>query len=484
MYYLPRASWTKHLDFMVVDLVCLNISFLLAYALRFQTKISTPYVSFLVVVNFLEIIVTLATNNLHEVLKRGLFTEFICCTVLSIGTMMLSTLYMFIVHNSGAFSRLLLLLTYIFFIVLLLAARSMMKKIVCSLLKKKASKKNAGRSVFVVTETALADEIINDIRADFYNNFRIQGITILDENELHKNYDGISSVGSLEDAAKHICREWIDEVFLYVTSFDPRIFEFRDKCKKMGIVLHTIVARRDAERNKQFVEEIGNLSMLTTAYSFIAPQQALFKRCLDILGGLVGSVIAVLIGIFVGPMIYFKSPGPIIFKQKRIGKNGKQFWVYKFRSMYLDAEDRKQSLMTENRVSDGMMFKLDFDPRIIGNRILPDGTKKRGLGEFIRKTSLDEFPQFFNVLKGEMSLVGTRPPTVDEWEKYEYHHRARLSVKPGITGLWQVSGRSEITDFEEVVKLDTEYITHYKPSLDIKILFKTVVVLLQRKGAM
>ena len=150
----------------------------------------------------------------------------------------------------------------------------------------------------------------------------------------------------------------------------------------------------------------------------------------------------------------------------------------------MDAEKRKKELLEQNRVKDGMMFKLDFDPRIIGNVITPDGTKKTGIGEFIRKTSLDEFPQFFNVLLGQMSMVGTRPPTVDEWEKYEYRHRARLATKPGITGMWQVSGRSEITDFEEIVRLDTEYITNFSIALDLKILFKTVVVLFTRKGAM
>jgi lipopolysaccharide/colanic/teichoic acid biosynthesis glycosyltransferase len=118
--------------------------------------------------------------------------------------------------------------------------------------------------------------------------------------------------------------------------------------------------------------------------------------------------------------------------------------------MYLDAEERKAALAAENRVSDGMMFKLDFDPRIIGSRRLPDGTIKKGLGNKIRDWSIDEFPQFWNVLKGDMSLVGTRPPTEDEWVKYELHHRSRLAIKPGITGMWQVSGRSEITDFEQV----------------------------------
>lgn len=119
----------------------------------------------------------------------------------------------------------------------------------------------------------------------------------------------------------------------------------------------------------------------------------------------------------------------------------------------MDAEARKAELMKQNRVADGKMFKLDFDPRVIGNKILPDGTKKTGIGNFIRVTSLDEFPQFFNVLKGDMSLVGTRPPLPGEVSEYEIHHRARLAIKPGITGMWQVSGRSDITDFEEVVDL-------------------------------
>ena len=164
--------------------------------------------------------------------------------------------------------------------------------------------------------------------------------------------------------------------------------------------------------------------------------------------------------------------------------NGRKFKFYKIRSMYLDAEQRKAELMKDNRVSDGMMFKLDFDPRIIGNEILPDGTRKTGIGEFIRKYSLDELPQFWNVLKGDMSLVGTRPPTVDEWEKYKLHHRARLAMKPGITGMWQVSGRSDITDFEEVVKLDTEYICNWSMGLDFRLLFKTVGAVIKKRGAM
>lgn len=150
----------------------------------------------------------------------------------------------------------------------------------------------------------------------------------------------------------------------------------------------------------------------------------------------------------------------------------------------MDAEERKKELMAQNKVSDGMMFKMDFDPRIIGNKILPDGTKKTGIGQFIRKTSIDELPQFWNILKGDMSLVGTRPPTLDEWEKYEPHHRARMSFRPGLTGLWQVSGRSNITDFEEVVKLDTQYIGEWSVKNDLRIIFQTAISIMKKDGAM
>ncbi|MBR2592102.1 MAG: sugar transferase, partial [Oscillospiraceae bacterium] len=207
------------------------------------------------------------------------------------------------------------------------------------------------------------------------------------------------------------------------------------------------------------------------------------KRIMDICGGIVGCILTSIIFIFIAPIIYVQSPGPIFFKQKRIGQNGKQFLMYKFRSMYMDAEERKKALMEQNKISDGMMFKMDDDPRIIGSEKKDKNGKPRGIGNFIRRTSLDEFPQFFNVLKGDMSLVGTRPPTLDEWEKYDLHHRVRMSIKPGITGLWQISGRSDITDFEEVVRLDREYIQNWSIWLDFKILFKTVGVILRHEGA-
>lgn len=240
----------------------------------------------------------------------------------------------------------------------------------------------------------------------------------------------------------------------------------------MGITIHIKLARVADDSSNQIVEKLEGYTVLSTSINMVSAGQLIFKRTKDICGGLVGMLLTGIIFIFVAPIIYIKSPGPIFFKQVRIGKNGKKFNIYKFRSMYMDAEERKKELMAQNDIKDGMMFKMDNDPRII-----------KGIGNFIRDYSLDEFPQFWNVLIGDMSLVGTRPPTVDEWEKYEMHHRSRLAFKPGLTGMWQVSGRSNITDFEEVVRLDTEYIKKWSPGLDIMILFKTVAVVLGKVGS-
>ncbi len=270
-----------------------------------------------------------------------------------------------------------------------------------------------------------------------------------------------------------------------VPKSEPYPKEMMEQLSETGVIIHINLAKIVQEvGKKQFVERVGEYTVLTTSMNSASSLQLMLKRLIDIVGGLVGCILTGIIFIFVAPAIYIASPGPIFFAQERIGKNGKHFKMYKFRSMYMDAEERKAELMKDNKLGDGKMFKLDFDPRVIGNKILPDGTHKTGIGDFIRRTSLDEFPQFFNVLRGDMSIIGTRPPLISETLLYELHHRARLAIKPGITGMWQISGRSDITDFEEVVRLDKEYINNWNIGLDIKILFKTVLVVFKKEGSM
>ena len=196
------------------------------------------------------------------------------------------------------------------------------------------------------------------------------------------------------------------------------------------------------------------------------------KGILDRLIAVLGLLLTWWIYILVAIAIKLEDPkGPVIFKQKRVGMNGRVFYMYKFRSMYVDAEARKAELMKNNEMSSDLMFKMKDDPRV---------TK---VGKFIRKTSIDEFPQFFNVLIGNMSLVGTRPPTEEEVSKYSRNHWRRISIKPGITGMWQISGRSTITSFDEIVDLDTKYIDEWSVMMDFKVMFKTISVILRRNGA-
>ncbi|MFB8789045.1 MAG: sugar transferase [Potamolinea sp.] len=215
-----------------------------------------------------------------------------------------------------------------------------------------------------------------------------------------------------------------------------------------------------------------NLHRYTQVQTF--PQQVHYsanskrKRLLDILGALVGLVITVIIGIPIAIAIKLEDRGPIFYSQIRCGVKGKTFRMWKFRSMILNA-DRLQHLV--NNQAKGSIFKNKNDPRV---------TK---VGKFLRRTSLDELPQFWNVLKGEMSLVGTRPPTVSEVMQYQKHHMDRLKIKPGITGEWQANGRSSVTDFEDIVSMDLSYQEKWSVVYDLKLILKTVLVVVNQEGA-
>ncbi|MBE9240753.1 sugar transferase [Synechocystis salina] len=193
--------------------------------------------------------------------------------------------------------------------------------------------------------------------------------------------------------------------------------------------------------------------------------QSKAKRLMDMVGAVMGLGITALLFVPLAIAIKLDSPGPVLYSQLRCGYRGKQFRIWKFRSMVVNADDLKQKV--ENQI-EGAFFKNENDPRI---------TK---LGHFLRKTSLDEFPQFFNILLGEMSLVGTRPPTLDEVDQYEIHHGERLEVKPGLTGEWQVNGRSSISNFEEVVALDLQYQQKWSIWHDLKLLVKTITVVFSK----
>ena len=484
MYKKEKTGWLKHLDFMVLDLVVFQLCYVASYWLT--RGISKPYRIVLyryqaIVYLVCQLIVVLFSESYKNVLRRSVWTELVCTFRYIVTVVLLNLVYLFSVHQIYMISRLRTGLTAVLFFFVSFFVRMANKKRILDTRKDKKGQ----RSLMVITSSHLMDEVIQNLSDNSFHDYFISGIILMDQASAdEKELNGIPVLGRGENILFYIGRHWVDEVFLYQPDNLPYPVEMVDNLLNMGITVHyCISALNDSRMGTQEVEKIGNYKVLTNSLRIVSIRELAFKRCVDIAGGIVGCILTGIVFIFIAPMIYIKSPGPIFFTQKRIGKNGKQFKMYKFRSMYMDAEERKKALMAQNKVQDGMMFKMDDDPRIIGSEKKGKDGKPRGIGNFIRNTSIDEFPQFFNVLKGDMSLVGTRPPTIDEWNNYAPRHRVRMAVKPGITGMWQVSGRSKITDFEQVVALDKKYLENWSPLLDIRILLKTVKVVLNHDGA-
>lgn len=221
-------------------------------------------------------------------------------------------------------------------------------------------------------------------------------------------------------------------------------------------------------------QQVDQHTLLTSSHAqpdsfWVHPSaQSLTKRMIDIAGGLIGLVITAVVAVPVAIATQLDNPGPIFYSQIRCGYRGKPFRIWKFRSMVTNADKLKHLVHNEAK---GGIFKNRNDPRITR------------VGRFLRKTSLDELPQFWNVLKGEMSLVGTRPPTVDEVMGYKKHHWERLRVKPGMTGEWQVNGRSSVLDFEDIVALDVAYQKKWSIAYDLQLILKTILVVVTKQGA-
>lgn len=481
MYRRDAKGWIKHLDFIILDLIVLQISFVLSYVLRhgMQNPYANPlYAQTGIFLFLVDLVIIFFTEPFRNILKRGFYREMEAIAQQTILVELFVIMFQFVRQTGEDYSRISMFLLAVWYALLGYIVRIAWKRYL------KKNRREGNRSLMIISDSKTAAKTIQEVRRNNYGIYRMTGLVLVDDGYTGTEINGIPVVAEVHNASAYIQKNWVDEVFLNlpVDAHFPQMLV--DELVEMGITVHINLGQFFPTPGKsQLVEKMGNYNVLTTSMNYATTKQALLKRTLDIIGGLVGCAICAVLFVFVAPAIYIKSPGPIFFKQERIGKNSKRFQMYKFRSMYLDAEERKKDLMAQNKMEGDLMFKLDFDPRIIGNRILPDGTRKTGIGQFIRSTSIDEFPQFFNVLKGDMSLVGTRPPLISEFDAYAPHHRARMSVKPGITGMWQVSGRSEITDFEEVVRLDTQYINEWSIGLDLKILLQTVLAVLKREGS-
>lgn len=323
------------------------------------------------------------------------------------------------------------------------------------------------KKILLLTVTKNMEKVLDKLLESDELSWKLVAVSVLDKSDFQ--HDKIPVIEK-EKIIEFTTHEVVDEVFVNLPGENYDIGEIISRFETMGIDVTVNLKAFDKNlgRNKQIHEMVG-LNVVTFSTNFYKTSHVISKRILDICGATIGLILFAIASLVLVPLIR-KDGGPAIFAQTRIGKNGRHFTFYKFRSMRIDAEAIKEQLMDQNTMQGGM-FKIENDPRV---------TK---IGHFIRKTSLDELPQFWNVLKGDMSLVGTRPPTIDEYMKYTPEQKRRLSFKPGITGLWQISGRSNIKNFDDVVKLDVTYLDGWTIWKDIEILLKTIKVVVMKDGA-
>ncbi|MGP6146509.1 sugar transferase [Jeotgalibaca sp. A122] len=469
MYKFETSAWVKHFDFMVIDIIFLLLAFMISFTLRFGgvSPFSIQLYAILgVLMPILHIFIVFFTEEYSGILRRGYLKEL--KAVLRHNSILLASVvfFMFMTQQAEEYSRIVLSMMWVLSCLLMWGGRIFLKR---ALLHAYSQEKNQSYLLVISTQNS-AEKTVEQLQKASYSSYRLKGLAVVDADIHEEVVSGIPVIASRETVMDYLRFNTVDGVFIDANVSEEEIDQITENLVAMGITVHISLDHISSEMPNRVVEEINGYSVLTTSIKMATTRQLFIKRVIDICGGLVGLVATVIAFVIFAPIIYIQSPGPIFFSQERVGRNGRRFRIYKFRSMYMDAEERKKELMAQNKM-DGFMFKMDNDPRIMP------------IGRFIRRVSVDELPQSINILKGDMSLVGTRPPTVDEYERYELHHKRRLAAKPGLTGMWQVSGRSDITDFEEVVALDTEYISNFTLSLYFKILFKTVGVVLGKKGS-
>lgn len=481
-----RKNQVQELKICLIDCIGVTLSFFLAGLIRFRGmegfNRATNLGATLIGILLIHIIVFYVMRTYEGLYRRGVWREFNKVLKYNLFLFMGITAYTFVAKNFMELSR----ATLIYFCIINQGVIFLLHRLIQAAAGRRFLRGSSASRVLLICMEANAAKVIRSLNKPSEWNCLVTAVAVLDRNtgmrdgkarmqtEQGDMIEGIPVVAGREDILEYAVKGVVDEAFVYVDDIgaDPQFFKHLIlELEKMGIVVNVNIPMFQlGDEGVKRIYRMGDFYVTAFTTRLYDYRLMLIKRLMDIVGSLVGLCITAVAFLFLAPAIKLESPGPLFFKQTRVGKNGRPFTFYKFRSMYADAEERKKELMAYNEMQ-GNMFKMTNDPRI---------TK---VGRFIRKTSLDELPQFWNVLRGDMSLVGTRPPTMDEYLEYDGWQKRRISFKPGITGLWQISGRSNIKDFDEVVKLDLEYIDNWSLGLDIKIILKTILAVLGGIGA-
>lgn len=480
MYKRAIGGWAKHWDFIILDTLCLQLSFFLAYYFRFHNFNAyavvgrqTTYRTAGIILLFLPTVVTILFNTMHNVLRRNNWEELkntvLQCTLVFGCIVVL----LFTDKASSNASRIVFYFTYGIYFVISFITRLIYKKILI-----KHKRNSQGRGLMLVGDEEGVKRAIAAFIRHPEEGISVKAVTIVPSaaeqdspvqsaaEQLGAEVGAETQIVEMDRASEYIRSEWIDEVYIACADQNLVPSHIISDCSEMAVTIHQQMFVDENAKGKQWIGKIAKQPVITTSINIPEPRSLFLKRIIDIIAGLFLSIAALIALAIVTPLIKKASPGPVLLKNERIGLNGKKFKMYTIRTMYMDAGERLASWRSEHPDEE---LTINKDPRFIGNE-----SGKIGIGAKIRKASLDDLPKGFNIFLGSMSLVGVRAPSVSEWERYEYRHRARLACKPGLTGLWQASGKSKTMSFEEATALDTEYIQNWSLGLDWSILWKTV----------
>lgn len=465
-------SRVKHIDFIILDLLSIQFAFVLSVITRYglndflailrgtNAETTRAFRTVDVVLILAYLVIMLFAGPHTGIVKRGHIAEGWSVFVINMEMLFTLLAFLYVIKTSAIYSRLMLGYFLLYDVAIMMMFRTFRKLI----LRIKFLDGSDSAGVLLVMQTDTAEEFVKTLTQNNSGFYHFKGIIFTDSFQ-GSEYMGIPVIKQ-KDMLDFVKENTINDVFMLTKAGGRLATNFIN----MGITVHRAMSLETPNMVNASINQLGNYTVITSTISRATMGELLVKRIFDILVSIVGMILTGIITLFLIPVIKLQAPGPVFFKQTRVGKNGKLFTMYKFRSMYIDAEERKKDLMSQNEMK-GLMFKMENDPRIFP------------AGKFLRKSSIDEFPQFWNIFKGDMSLIGTRPPTLDEYENYKRHHMSRLAMKPGLTGMWQVSGRSDIKDFEEIVRLDNEYIRNFSIGLDIKIFIKTIGTVFGMKGS-
>jgi exopolysaccharide biosynthesis polyprenyl glycosylphosphotransferase len=454
-----------------VDIVMIMIGFVVAYEVRLHAsdfvaiKWVPPlsnYLKFLIlfVPVWLSVFAGIGLYNFKGV---GSLVKEMWLSIVGVSTV-LSLMIIIIFFNQDTFFSRLIIIYALFFVSLFV----IFGRVLIRLMQRYFYRYGIGvRRVLLVGVNNQTEELRQYF--DTYKNMGWDLVGLLDETKQKGEKVGSYRIlGNMEKLPKIYKRYGINEIWLTGETDDDYQMQIINFCQKKDLVYRFIPGILGVVSANVETETVAGMPLIALKETALEGWGRIIKRILDIILSIIVITFLWWLFLIIGIMIKLESKGPVFYSSERVGRKGKLFTIYKFRSMVVDADKMKKKLLEKNE-AEGPMFKIKNDPRI---------TK---VGNFIRKTRIDELPQVWNVLMGEMSWIGPRPPLMDEVKQYKAHHLKRLAIKSGITGPWQVTGRHDL-DFDDIVKLDTYYIENWSLLLDAQIFFKTIWLMLTRAG--